>query len=327
VNGSFKAVGSAEKKGAEIRALTIAEIEANDPSYLKDLRSSGSDAEARTVYELNATKYSASPYFFLDSYNYFYTRRQDRDFADKIITENFGRFNGNPVVLKALAYLYQEHGRDEKARELYKEIFILRPSYSQSYYDMAMAYRDAGEIRKAASMFGRYQYLLQEGFLVGSDNFWLIQQHDSDNLFQKEGEKLGTDMRLVTRDDYVQNSTRMLFEWNDSEAEFVLQFANPQNRTFSWSHNLADNSSRIEDEKIAGYSMEEYVIDPSTPGPWQVNITYLGNKNLNPTYLKLTIWYNYGEKNQRKEVHTFKLRLKGTNQQLITLTNPGNLSD
>ncbi len=325
VNGVSSFVGGAQKRGPEVRALAKTEIEANDPSYLKSLRSSVSASGAQEVYNLNASKYSASPYFFLDAYDYFYSQRQDRDFADRIITENFGRFNNNPVVLKALAYLYQEQGRYEKAVELYKEIFILRPSYSQSYYDMAMAYSDAREIRKAAAMFGRYQYLLQEDFLMPSDHLWLIQQHDSDNLFQREGEKLGTDMRLVTRDDYVQNATRLLLEWNDSEAEFELQFVDPNNKTFNWSHTLADNADRIEDEKIAGYSMEEYVIDPATPGPWQMNVKYLGNKNLNPTYLKLTVWYHFGTKNQQKVVYTFKLRLKGTNQQLITLNNPGTL--
>jgi hypothetical protein len=173
-------------------------------------------------------------------------------------------------------------------------------------------------------MFGRYQYLLKEGYLVGSDAFWLMQQHDSDNLFKSHGERLGTDMREVTTDPYVDGATRLVFEWNDSGAEFELQFVNPDNRTYTWEHTYARNAARIEDEQMSGYAMEEYVIDPATPGTWTVNVTYLGNPSLTPTYLKVTTYYHFGQKNQTQEVQTFKLFLKGSNQRLLTLTSPGN---
>ncbi len=326
LNSKFVAQGlsaDAAKRSAP-KALTQADILANSPTYWQRLMGSGSAEEARAIYADFAAQLTASPYFFLDAYRYFYEVRQDRSFADAIIDEHRGKFSGNPVLLKALAYLYQDHGRAELARDVNKEIFVLRPQYGQSYLDMATAYRDAGEFSKAAAMFGRYQYLLKEGFLVGSDDFWLMQQHDSDNLFQVYGEQLKTDMRIVTTDPYVEGATRLVFEWNDSGAEFELQFVNPDNRMYSWEHTQAKSSDRIEDEQMAGYAMEEYVIDPSTPGEWTVNINYLGNKSLTPTYLKVTAYYRFGQKNQTKEVHTFKLFLQGSNQRLLTLTAPGN---
>lgn len=305
------------------RAMSEAELLANAPTYWQRLVGSTSEQEAKSLYSEYAARYAASPYFFLDAYQYFYERRSDRAFADAIIDEHRDKLAGNPVLLKALAYLYQGQGRAERARELYKDIFILRPQYGQSYLDMAMAYWDVGEFTKAASMFGRYQYLLKEGYLVGSDDFWLMQQHDSDNLFQVYGERMGTDVRLVTTDPYVEGSTRLVFEWNDSGAEFELQFVNPGNRAYTWEHTQAANARRIEDEQMAGYTMEEYIIDPSTPGQWTVNISYLGNKSLTPTYLKMTVYYNFGRKNQTKEVHTYKLFLQGSNQRLFALTSPG----
>lgn len=305
------------------KSLSAGQLAENAPTYLKELRQANSTQEAQAVYRQYAQKYSASPYFYLDAYEHFYSERSDRDFADQIIEDNNFRLAGNAVVLKALAYLYQDQGRKEMARELYKEIFILRPEYSQSYMDMANAYRDAGQHSKAAALFGRYQYLLYEGFLIGSDDFWFIQQHDSDNLFQMEGEDLGTDMRQVTTDPYLEGATRMVFEWNNSEAEFELQFINPNGAAYDWKHTYADNSSRIEDEKISGYSTAEYVIDPSTPGSWQVNVTYLGNKSLTPSYLKVTTYTHFGTSKQQKRVDTFKLFLKGASQELLTINNPG----
>ena len=325
VNSQFTANGlSQEGPKTQPRALSEAELLANAPTYLQEWMASASNEEAQGLYQKYAPQYAASPYFFLDAFRYFYDQRGDRAFADAIIAEHRSKFSGNPVLLKALAYLYQDQRRAEQAREVYKDIFILRPQYGQSYLEMANAYRDAGELTKAAAMFGRYQYLLKEGYLVGSDAFWLMQQHDSDNLFKSYGERLGTDMREVTTDPYVDGATRLIFEWNDSGAEFELQFVNPENRTYTWEHTYASNAARIEDEQMSGYAMEEYVIDPATPGTWTVNITYLGNPSLTPTYMKVTTYYNFGQKNQTKEVHTFKLFLKDSNQRLLTLTSPGN---
>ena len=324
-NTSFKATGNATgiTTATTKKSLTAGQLAENAPTYLKEMRRASSADEARAIYNEYAERYSASPYFYLDAYDHFYSARSDRAFADRILEDNRFRFDSDPVILKALGYLYQDQGRKEKAQDIFKEVFILRPEYSQSYLDMANAYRDAGQYAKAAAMFGRYQYLLYEGFLIGSDDFWLIQQHDSDNLFQMEGEDLGTDMRQVTTDPYLEGATRLVFEWNNSEAEFELQFINPNGAAYDWKHTYADNSSRIEDEKISGYSTAEYVIDPSTPGAWKVNVTYLGNKSLTPSYLKVTTYTNFGTSKQQKRVDTHKLFLKGASQQLLTINNPG----
>ena len=232
-------------------------------------------------------------------------------------------FDGNPVLLKALVYLYQEQGRFDLARDVFKEIFILRPQYAQSYLDMGNAYRDAGEFAKAASLFGRYQYLLQEGILVGSDDFWLMQQHDSDNLFSTQGKELSAELAQVSTDPYLEGATRLVFEWNETGAEFELQFVNPNNQFYTWEHTYAKNGTRMDDEQLAGYAMEEYVIDSATPGNWNVNVTYMGNTALTPTYLKLTVYRNYGKPNQSKQVMTHKLFLKGSNQRLLSLRTTG----
>ena len=117
------------------------------------------------------------------------------------------------------------------------------------------------------------------------------------------------------------NGTRLVFEWNDSEAEFELQFVNPENQYYNWEHSLLANADRIKDEKLKGYSCEEYLIDDSLKGVWKVNVKYLGNKHLSPTYLKVTAYYDYGTRRQREETKVFKLDLKDTKQELLTLNN------
>lgn len=327
MNSQYVANGMATAKPkVQPKALTPTELLANAPSYLQELYNAASAEEAKEVYQSYEAQYASSPHFVLDTYAYFYNSLGDKAFADAILANHKGVFSGNAVLLKALAYRYQEQQRFDEAREVFKEIFMLRPQYSQSYLDMANAYRDAGELSKAASLFGRYQYLLQEGFLVGSDDFWLMQQHESDNLFAQSGKELGADLRDFSTDPYLEGATRLVFEWNETGAEFELQFVNPNNQFYTWEHTYAKNGTRLDDEQMAGYAMEEYIIDPATPGSWNVNVTYLGNPALTPTYLKLTVYRNYGKANQSKQVYTYKLFLQGSNQRLLTVNAGGQVS-
>lgn len=111
----------------------------------------------------------------------------------------------------------------------------------------------------------------------------------------------------------------MVFEWNDGEAEFELQFVNPQGHYFKYEHSLFANAKSIQQEKTVGFSCQEFLMDDSLTGEWQINATYLGNKKLSASYLKATIYYNYGLESQREETKVFKLGLKNVNRELFKL--------
>ena len=131
--------------------------------------------------------------------------------------------------------------------------------------------------------------------------------------------KAGKAQKLFVADEDFKG-TRLVFEWNDGEAEFDLQFVNPENQYYKWKHNIFENAEAIAMEKDYGYNVKEYLVDGSLPGTWQVNVNYSGNKSLTPTYLKATIYSNYGSRSQSKEVKVFKLSLKNVNQELFRLT-------
>ena len=307
---------------ADGKELSKAEVAENAPTYLKEFMASDSFETSKTIFEKYHSSYSNSPYFFIDAYQHFHSTLGKKDFADEIIENNFTSFNDNPVLLKALAYIYEEQGRFSKANEVYREVFIQRPNYAQSYLDMARSYRNLKKHKKAASMFARYGYLLEEGFMeFDTIGFGPIINREYNNFLNLEksavvkGEKA---KKIIVKDEEFED-TRLVFEWNDSEAEFELQFVNPGNQYHKWKHTMADNKDNIYREKEYGYTISEYLVDGSLPGLWKINVNYLGNKSLSPTYLKATIYSNYGTALQKKEVKVFKLSLKNVNQQLFTL--------
>lgn len=304
-------------------ALDGTAVAYSEPTYMSAIREATSFEDAQTVFSRYESQYRSSPYFYLDAYRHFSINLGETEFADQIIRENTRVFEKNASMLKALAYTYQEEGRYEKALDAFKEVFIMRPNYSQSYQDLALGYRDARAYDKAAAIYARYKYLVDENFLLPSEDFSKIIQHESDNLLKLHASQIGANARKIISDPFVQNTTRVVVEWNETEAEFELQFVNPEGQYHNWKHTYLDNEDRIIDEKMTGYSMEEHIIDNALPGLWEVNVKYDGNKSLTPTYLKVTTYYNYGERDQKKQVNTFKLTLRNNWQKLLSINNPG----
>ena len=223
--------------------------------------------------------------------------------------------------------MYQEQGRLDKAESTLKDIFILRPNYAQSYMDMANGYRDLGKPKQAATLYARYDYLLEEGFMENDTaSFEKIIGREFNNLLllkkQVVVEAKNVNKLSIAEDNF--KGTRLVFEWNDGEAEFDLQFVNPKGQYHTWKHNLLDNPEEIALEKDFGYNVKEYLVDDGAlPGTWKINVNYRGNKSLTPTYLKATIYSNYATLQQRKEVKVFKLSLKNVNYELFSLQSSG----
>ncbi|MGB2760985.1 MAG: carboxypeptidase-like regulatory domain-containing protein [Maribacter stanieri] len=303
-------------------ALNTVDFKEGRPNYLIELLGAGTEEDAKAIYAEQIKKYSSSFYYVLDAYDYFSNRWNNQDFADMIVEDNKSIISSNPIALKSLAYIYQAHGQFKKANKLYEDVYTLRAEYAQSYLDLANSYRELGLNQKAAAMYMRYDYLLAEELLEKEEQVKTIMDRDLNNLiFLKGADLVSMDKvnEIKLDDDF--KGTRLVFEWSDSEAEFELQFVNPEKRYYKSKHSLVANAERIQSEKRSGFSSEEYLIDDTLRGNWLVNATYLGNKSLTPTYLKATVYYNYGSASQRKETKVFKLSLRNVNQQLFSVSN------
>jgi len=303
-------------------ALSSVDFKEDKPLYMNELLSANTEERAKAIYAEQIKKYSSSYYYVLDAYDYFSNKWKNQEFAEMIIQENDRVLIGNPLALKSLAYIYQAEGKFERANKLYEDVYTLRADYAQSYLDLANSYRELGLSQKAAAMYLRYDYLLAEELLEKEEQVKTIMDRDLNNLISLKGADLvSTDKvnEIKLDDDF--KGTRLVFEWSDSEAEFELQFVNPEKRYYKSEHSLATDAERIQSEKRSGFSSEEYLIDDTLRGTWLVNATYLGNKSLTPTYLKATVYYNYGSASQRKEIKVFKLGLRNVNQQLFSVSN------
>lgn len=174
------------------------------------------------------------------------------------------------------------------------------------------------EFKKALSIYARYQnFRKMDSIPPIEDGIDAIMETETINLMALKSEQL--DLSEENEVDGDIGGIRVFFEWNNSEAEFDLQFVNPESRYIVWSHTLENEPERIYDEKLKGYSSKQFLIDESLAGVWKINLKYYGNKSYEPTFLKTTIYYDYGRPSQKEVVQVTDLSEKNVNRELLSI--------
>lgn len=245
------------------------------------------------------------------------------------ILEDLVNFNNkNPEVLKTIAYQLQALGFKKETIKTYESIFKLRPTYAQSYRDLANAYLENDQYKKAWRMYMSYLF---KGNNVSGEGIGQTLYNEMEWLYFNRKNQTAIKERFIPKNKNIvafRNDIRLVFEWNTSEAEFDLEFVNPDKRAYVFEHSLEKNQTLITDEKKKGYSSKEFFIDDIGKGEWLVNITYKGNKKPESTYFKVSQYFNWGKSNQFKKTAVYalknerqKIQLFKLNKQLLVTNN------
>ena len=294
----------------------------NAPSYLLEISNAKTKSDALLVHSKFYDRYSNNLDYILDVTHYFLRTWKDVAVADSLISAHSYMFKEDVSSLTSLAYIYEAEDYFEKANEIYKKILKMEPEKMESYMNLANSYFDLGQSKKAISIYARYEYLIDNGILNLNKELHQIFKNDKETFLIK----INNQNTISNREDNQflkkkeANNLRLVFQYNNKKSNFTLQFVNPTNNPFEIEYTpLSNDSADFNVEEPSTTS--EFLIDQSIIGLWQVNATYFGNKSLTPTYLKATIYHNYGSASQRKEAKVFKLSLRNINQQLFTVSN------
>ena len=277
-------------------------------NYIIELESISNSNKAFKKYQELLSEHQDKSDFYLNVANSFKFKYNDFKNFKRVLLDSEEYSKLNPEELKIIAYLYQQEGFYENALSVYKRIIKLRPKHIQSYRDLINVYTELKQYKKALNT---YNYFFNKGFT--------IEENGIGEIMAREAEALTSKISKTNLPDEKTLDTRIVFEWSSSEAEFTLEFINPQKQVYKIEHTLSDNSSLILDEKLKGYTSREFVIDGDIGGEWLVNLTYYGNKKYAPTYLKTTVFNNWGRSNEIKKTTVFKMTLKDQKTQLFKI--------
>ena len=290
------------------------DLDSLNPYYIKDYKNANSITEAKkTFFKLQKNIYELSIPFYIESYNYF--KKLDYNFAVEILKTVSEKAKDNPKALKTIAYKLEESGDYETAKVIYKRLLNIRPEDEQTYRDLALVYIENKEYELAASM---YNKMLKNK--IPNVNLLGLQEtivNEASHLYWTNADKLIlTDFPLKTLKTFIPENDwknfgydyRIVFDWNDPAVEFNIQFVDPKNKYFNWSHTIIDDKEILEDELNYGYNTEEFIIEKSDKGDWIINIeNYSIEDNTNPTYIKYTVYKNYGRPNEIRKVELLDL--------------------
>jgi hypothetical protein len=249
----------------------------------------------------------------------FKTQYNDDLQTGKVLLNIAKTYSKNSEILKAVAFNLQAFGLKKGAVDVYKMILKSRPNYAQSYRDLANAFKDNDQFTQSWRLYMSY---LMQGHDVSGDGIGAIIYNEMEFLYFNRKNQTAIRESFVPKSENIQdfrNDVRLLFEWNTSEAEFDLEFVNPDLRAYVFEHSLAGNQELITKEKQNGFSSKEFIIDAIGDGEWLINLTYLGNKKSDPTFIKVTTYYHWGKSNQREEIKVYRLDIEHQKFQLIQL--------
>jgi len=279
-----------------------------EPSkYVRQLNTATSFEQAKNIYYNQKRQMDVmSVGYAVESSEYF--TKWNKDFAQTILT-NIAEFAyNNPKALLTLAYKLEEGKKYDDAKFIYERIAELRPKQAQSYRNLALIYVKTKNYTKAMDL---YKQMLSSS-IEGID-FSGLQQviaNELSHLLAQHRNKVDySDIPADYLSSKFKYDQRIIFEWNEAPAEFELQFVNPKKKFFRWSHTQLENQERMLEEVKQGYATEEYIIDDAEAGEWMINIESFTEEtnSINPTYLKYTVYKNYGLPNETQEVKVVKL--------------------
>ena len=134
------------------------------------------------------------------------------------------------------------------------------------------------------------------------------------NLLVLKGEELAVDKNTYQQEKIRNQTVRLLFEWNHPNANFKLRIVSPDDYYDDWETPAAESI-----EKIKGYYSQQFFLDEAFEGEWQVISNYSGNKDESPTFLKVTVYFDYDSPSQTKQTKVFKLSEKEIYIKLLSL--------
>jgi TonB-dependent SusC/RagA subfamily outer membrane receptor len=286
--------------------------------YINELRNAGDTQNTYKAYLLQKDRYTNDPFYYTDVFDFFMDK--DLEIAYRILSNIVEDSESSIETLRGMMFKAVNNNQRNLALRVADIILERFPGLTQSYFDIALAHKNKGNYQIALNMLMG----VEDGSINPELDFSGLKKcanNEIRNLVTRYRGRLNTTNLPARYNAKVSLDARLVFDWNNPDAEFEIQFVNPTKRFFKWLH-TSENQNEINDELKNGYSQEEFEIVGGDKGLWIINVKYLGNRtkgNTTPTYLKCTVQNNFGKPNQKDEEHLIRLSKKGQEQLFLKI--------
>ncbi|MEM9076454.1 MAG: TonB-dependent receptor plug domain-containing protein [Bacteroidota bacterium] len=289
--------------------------------YLKELKKGKDVQSAYEIYLKQKEEFQNASSYYIDIFDFFY--KSSPNVAFRILSNVLEIDSPSYETLRA-AYLKSDQTKNHTlALAIANRLMKVYPKKLQNDYDYAVTNRKLGNYQIALTTLDKLMGEKINGN-PSLKNFEKLVGAETRNLINKQRK----DLDLTKTDSKYQNNitynARIVLEWSNPGAEFVVQFVNPQKRFFDWEHNRQFNGQGLQAEIENGFYAEQFeIVGVDTVGEWILNVTSQGNisvDNTMPTFVKCTVVKNFGKNNQESTSYMVRLQEAEEKKQLAKFT-------
>lgn len=311
------------KQGMDTNREVIEELDRNikdkielkswnpDTPYIKVLEKEPTTESAYRKYFEIRDDYANSPSFYLDVADFF-DKKGKSVLAIRILTNLIEVELNNHEIMRALGYKLEYFKQYELAVQVYGKVLELRPEEPQSYRDLALAYEQAGEVKKAYELLHR----LYAGDLLekdGGERFSGIEQIayvELSRIVSKYEKQLKPNRVEKEKLKEIPVDVRIVIDWNHNDTDIDLWVEDPAGEKAYYKNPKTAIGGRMSEDMTQGYGPEEFMLKNALRGDYKVLVDYYADsvqKISGPTVLKVTMFTNYGRTNEERKTIVVRL--------------------
>ncbi|MCL6217232.1 carboxypeptidase-like regulatory domain-containing protein [Zunongwangia pacifica] len=307
-----------EKESAEIAELEQKienELELKNwtpnSEYIRKLKRTGSAEEAYQLYLELREAHKNIPSFYMDVADYFLSQHEDET-AFKIISNIAEIELDNYELSRALAYKLEAEGKTKMAEYIYTKVLELRPEDIQSYRDLALIKIENGHFQEALELL----YKIVSGELIekdverrfsGIEDIAFIEMNNLIALHKNNLDLSKIDEKFISP---MQMDLRVVVDWNHNDTDIDLWVIDPKGEKCWYQNKRTKIGGKLSDDMTEGFGPESFKLKEAIAGKYEMYIDYYSDnvqKISGPTFLKVTVFRNYGTKNQDKTLKIYRL--------------------
>ncbi|WP_136465156.1 tetratricopeptide repeat protein [Flagellimonas onchidii] len=196
------------------------------PIFVQRIAQAESVNKAYRQYILERKAYGGLPSFYLETSKIFGDYWKDTTISRQIMSNLMELFPEDISALKILAYSYEEENMLEEAASIYRHIYRLKQNL-QAKRDLAKAHVKLENYKEAWKYYK--DYISRKGSLNDKGLDRLVKK-EMLVFIQNFGDEIGIDKSKF--DGEKLSNLSLVVEWNDSNAQFELQFVSPSRPLF-----------------------------------------------------------------------------------------------
>ncbi|MEM7187781.1 MAG: TonB-dependent receptor plug domain-containing protein, partial [Bacteroidota bacterium] len=298
-----------EERRALMREKTIREMGFSTP-YLEELQQAIGKEDMYRLYLIQREAYKNLPSYFIDVFDYF--KNVNADYAGRVLSNVIEMDNDNYELLRVYAYKMEEQGDFETAAFIYRQVLKLRSEDAQSYRDLALVLAETGEPNEAIELLMKVldpDFKSTNGFrnleklrpIIINEIANIVRTKSPTQLPEKfpRGYKRTKELDM-----------RIVIDWNHNDTDIDLHVVDPNLEECYFGNRSTSMGGTMSEDMTTGFGPEEFALEDAGTGSYYVKIDYFGDnyqKVENPTFMKVSIFENYGTPEQQRRIRVMRL--------------------